>query len=386
MTLGTSSRAALHAAAWSLLAARGIAAQTTATMDVGVSTVRYDGFLASGAASLTPGATWTRPGATLIARGSYLRFESGHRSLQGLIAASLFTPPALLPDGLRGEVTVSGGGSSYADFASFWHATGEARLHFVAPGRGAWMGATAGRTSYGSAARPVAVAGIGGWARRGWLMLTASASRSFIGDTAYTDVESTAEVGAGAWGLHGSVGARISSRGGGHGVYGAGEATRALSHGIAVFVSGGRYPTDPVSGSVAGRYLTVGVRIRNPTPRRPPPLTWDPVQGGRAPAAADGEATLAPQIEIRPAGGRGVRLLVRAPGASSVELAADFTDWHPVMLERVMEEGAWQLLLPIASGLHRLNVRIDGGKWIAPAGTTRSDDEFGSEVGIVAVP
>ncbi|PYO74485.1 MAG: hypothetical protein DMD67_13490 [Gemmatimonadetes bacterium] len=149
-------------------------------------------------------------------------------------------------------------------------------------------------------------------------------------------------------------------------------------------MSGGRYPTDPVSGSVAGRYLTVGVRIRNPTPRRPP--TWDPVQRGRAPAAADGEATLAPQIEIRPAGDRGVRLLVRAPGASSVELAADFTDWHPVMLERVMEEGAWQLLLPVASGLHRLNVRIDGGKWIAPAGTTRSADEFGSEVGIVAVP
>lgn len=333
---------------------------------------------------MTPAATWTRPGATFIARGSYLRFESGHRSLQGLIAASLFTPPALLPDSWRGEVTVSGGGSSYADFASFWHATGEARLHVVGPGRGAWMGATAGRTSYGSAARPVAVAGIGGWARRGWLMLTASASRSFIGDTAYTDVESTADVGAGAWGLHGSVGARISSRGGGHGVYGAGEATRALSQRIALFVSGGRYPTDPVSGSVAGRYLTVGVRIRSPTPRRAP--TWDPVQRGRPPAAGDGEATLAPQIEIQPAGARGVRLLVRAPGASSVELAADFTDWHPVVLERVLEEGAWQLLLPVASGLHRLNVRIDGGKWIAPAGTTRSADEFGSEVGIVAVP
>ncbi|HYL55866.1 MAG TPA: glycogen-binding domain-containing protein [Gemmatimonadales bacterium] len=384
MTLGTRSRAALHAAAWSFVAARGIAAQTTASVDVGASTVRYDGFLASGAASVTPAAMWTRPGATLVARGSYLRFESGHRSLQGLIAASLFTPPALLPDSWRGEVTISGGGSSYADFASFWHATGEARLHFVGPGHGAWAGATAGRTSYGSAPRPVAVAGIGGWARRGWLMLTASASRSFIGDTAYTDVESTAEVGAGAWGLHGSVGARISSRGGGHGVYGAGEATRALSQHIAVFLSGGRYPTDPVSGSVAGRYLTVGVRIRNPTPRPPP--TWDPVPQGRPPAAADGEATLAPQIEIQPVGDRCVRLLVRAPGATSVELAADFTDWHPIVLERVAEEGAWQLLLPVASGFHRLNVRIDGGKWIAPAGTTRSADEFGSEVGIVAVP
>jgi hypothetical protein len=31
-------------------------------------------------------------------------------------------------------------------------------------------------------------------------------------------------------------------------------------------------------------------------------------------------------------------------------------------------------------------VRIDGGRWTAPAGTTRASDEFGGEVGIVAVP
>ena len=31
-------------------------------------------------------------------------------------------------------------------------------------------------------------------------------------------------------------------------------------------------------------------------------------------------------------------------------------------------------------------VRIDGGTWTVPAGTTRTADEFGGEVGIVAVP
>jgi len=31
-------------------------------------------------------------------------------------------------------------------------------------------------------------------------------------------------------------------------------------------------------------------------------------------------------------------------------------------------------------------VRIDAGMWTAPAGTTRAADEFGGEVGIVAVP
>ena len=383
MTPGTTSRAALLAAAWSLAVGRAVVAQTGGTVDVGLSTVRYDGFLASGAASVTPAARWERPGAALSLRGSYLRFESGHRSLQGLVAASLFTPPTLLPRGWRGELAVSGGGSTYADFASFWHATGEARLHLAASGGGAWVGGTAGRTSYGSAPRPVAVAAIGGWARRGWLTVTASAGRSFIGDTAYSDVVSTAELSAGAWGLTGSFGARISSRGGGHGVYGEAGATLTLSERIALFLSGGRYPTDPINGSVAGRYLTAGVRLRNVIPHHR--TTRDPLPLGRPPVSADGDPSSGPQLEMEPVSDGDVRLLLRAPAASSVELAADFTDWHPTALERV-GEGVWILVLHVASGVHRLNVRIDGGRWLAPAGTTRAADEFGGEVGIVAVP
>src|SRR5437016_5925440 len=161
--------AASLAAATSLLGARATA-QTTGTVDIGVSSVRYDGFLRSGAASLTPTLTWERPGATVTARGTYLRFESGRRSLQGLVAASLFTPPSFLPRRWRGDLSLFAGGSSYADFASFWHAPAEARLHFVAGGWGAWIGGTGRRTSYGRAPRPVAVGGVGAWAaRRSWL-------------------------------------------------------------------------------------------------------------------------------------------------------------------------------------------------------------------------
>src|SRR5438034_2856355 len=47
-------RTAALAAATSVFGVRASAAQTTATVDVGVSTVRYDGFLASAAGSLTP--------------------------------------------------------------------------------------------------------------------------------------------------------------------------------------------------------------------------------------------------------------------------------------------------------------------------------------------
>ena len=54
-------------------------------------------------------------------------------------------------------------------------------------------------------------------------------------------------------------------------------------------------------------------------------------------------------------------------------------------LERVAE-GVWEVVLRVASGMHRLNVRVDGGRWLAPAGTTHAADEFGGQVGMVAVP
>ena len=371
------------AAATSLCAVRAPAAQTTGTVDLGVSSVRYDGFLRSGAGSVTPALTWERPGAAITARGTYLRFESGRRSLQGLIAASLFTPPRWLPHHWRGELSLSAGGSSYADFASFWHATGDARVHFVAGGRGAWIGGTGGRTSYGSAPRPVAVAGVGVWARRSWVTVAASATRSLVGDTAYSDVASTIHASRGRVELDGSLAARVSSRGAGHGVYGEASTTLMLGERTALFVSGGRYPTDPVSGSVAGRYASAGLRLRTALPR--PRAIRDPLPLSRSPANGDGGAGVTARLEVQPAPDGTVRVVVHAPAAASVEVAGDFTDWQPVTLRRVGED-IWEEVLRIPSGVHRINVRVDGGRWTAPAGMARAQDEFGGEVGIVAVP
>ena len=374
---------AFLAAATSLVGVRAPAAQTTGTIDVGVSTVRYDGFLPSGAWSLTPALTWAGTGAAVTARGTYLRFESGRGSLQGLVAASLFTPPSLLPQRWRGELSLSGGGSSYADFASFWHATGEARLHFVAAGRGAWIGGTGGRTSYGGAPRPVAVVGVGLWAQRAQVTVAASATRSFVGDTTYSDLASTIHASAGRFELDASLAARVSSRGAGHGVHGEASATFTLGERAALFVSGGRYPTDPVSGSVAGRYASAGLRLRTALPR--PRAIRDPQPLMRSPANGDGGASFSARLEVRLAPDGTGRVVVHAPAAATVEVAGDFTDWQPVVLLRTGED-VWESELHISSGVHRVNVRIDGGRWIAPAGTTRAEDEFGGEVGIVAVP
>jgi len=89
-------------------------------------------------------------------------------------------------------------------------------------------------------------------------------------------------------------------------------------------------------------------------------------------------------LRIGPSRITGREILLRVPGARTVELAGDFTDWRPVELAPA-PGSEWRVVLPIVPGLHRLAVRIDGQAWQAPPGTRRVTSEFGSEVGEVAV-
>jgi hypothetical protein len=68
-----------------------------------------------------------------------------------------------------------------------------------------------------------------------------------------------------------------------------------------------------------------------------------------------------------------------------VELAGDFTDWEAREMVRADEE-TWVLRAPLARGLHRLNVRVDGGPWVVPAGITSTEDGFGGRVGLLVIP
>src|SRR6059058_2719042 len=258
--------AASVTAAWSLLSVRTAVAQMTGTVDLGVSTVHYDGFLPSGAAAVTPVLRWDRPAGMLTASGTYLRFESGHRSLQGLLAGSFLTPPAA--HAWLGEFAASAGASRYLDFASFWHVVAEARLHRLGAERGLWVGGTAGTTSYGTAPRPVIAADVGVWARRSEVTLRLAVNHAQVGDTTYTDLESSAHAGRGPVALEAKLGARVWSRGGGRGVYGEGSATIWVGGRTAFVISGGRYATDPISGSITGRYLSAALRVRTAAPRR----------------------------------------------------------------------------------------------------------------------
>src|SRR5205814_7018474 len=167
-----------------------LSAQVTANVEAGVSDVQYDGFLASAAGSLSPSMRWEHPRGRgfISARATYLQFQSGRHSLDGSINGSWFTP---LARHWRGELGAAAGASDYANIASFSHGQAEARLHLIDSDHGGWLGLTIGSTAFKRSSRPAAVVATGLWIFRGDKTMFASIDRSFVGDTAYSDLRAS---------------------------------------------------------------------------------------------------------------------------------------------------------------------------------------------------
>jgi hypothetical protein len=120
----------------------------------------------------------------------------------------------------------------------------------------------------------------------------------------------------------------------------------------------------------AAQMITVGVRIRGGDDRR---------DRARLRAATATEFRFVRDTVD------GLTISVRAPHAERVEIAADFTRWAPLSLEP-LPGGWWQLHTRTGSGMHRVSVRVDGGRWNAPPGLPPLGDEFGATAGILLVP
>jgi hypothetical protein len=187
-------------------------------------------------------------------------------------------------------------------------------------------------------------------------------------------LEVEARTGARSWtGLLEGAG---DSRGG---VYGELSIVVPVLDQLALTTSGGRYPSDPVRKVLAAKYLAAGLRLGSGRRRTPASGMIGPVSRTNTPRHEEGRAG---RLEIAATGSpRAVR--VRVPAARSVEVMADFTDWEPITLTLVAP-GLWEAQLSILPGVHRVNIRVDGGAWVAPSGTRLERSEFG-EVGIVVV-
>jgi hypothetical protein len=144
-------------------------------------------------------------------------------------------------------------------------------------------------------------------------------------------------------------------------------AVRAWQNGY-VTVSSGNQLADPVRGTPAWHFLSLGFRWAS-----------DEVDGrvirSRLGPAADGE---------RLADGR-VRIVINAPpSAKRVEVSGTFTGWEP--LELVPGPTGWTAVVSASPGSHQLQVRVDGRRWRVPANLPSVTDEFGQRAGLIILP
>jgi len=142
-----------------------------------------------------------------------------------------------------------------------------------------------------------------------------------------------------------------------------GSVSIALTPGLSLQGSAGRYPSSLLTGASGGRFASVGLLLRSGAPR-----SMRLPRPSRAPAVH-------PNM---------TRLSIRAPEATRVELAGDWNDWRPVPAQHAAN-GVWYADVALAPGEYRYAFRVDGGAWRVPDGAVTSDDGFGGKAAYVTV-
>jgi hypothetical protein len=270
----------------------------------------------------------------------------------------------------------------YADAPASGYGLLRGRLHVPGRAFGMWAGGGVGQSYAGAIDVGTIEVATGGWLVHRAVTATGSLTWGSAADSGFMDLTASARWRRGALEVNGTAMARMASAFGDDGLFGELLARLTLTRVIAAQVGAGSYPADPLRGALAGRWISAGFRVG----------IWPSRSGVEAPderlrASVRLPHPLppdAPELSLADAA-FGIRAItIQAPGAASVEVAGDFTDWQPVAL-RPVGAGAWRLDLALAAGVYRLNVRIDGGPWTVPRGATPQTDEFGSVVGLIVV-
>lgn len=367
--------------------------QVSASVDAGAATVTYDDFLNSRVTSITPTVRVENARALLVARSSFSRFESGNRSVQTSLAGSVVSPELFR---VRGELYGTAAVTRFARELAATNVFAAGRLHAATTSAGGWLGAGLGLVSQRTRLPDdVAQLDLGVWAREGPLTYTLTFQPTRVASLGYADALAGArwQGAVGELALSSGYRARAAATVPGVRAWVEGWASVWIGSRLALVGGTGVFPFDPIQGLPGGRYLSAALRIasrratvNDPALRAELLLPYEV----RRLRAARAEQFV---VEEREGGGRVLHLLV--PGAHRVELMGDFTDWTPVALVhapvkpsgRPPRESAdvWAVELVLAPGVHRVNVRIDGGPWVPPPGLSVVRDEFGGEVGLLVV-
>lgn len=361
-------------------ATRSSAQQVQSSLSLGSVGVRYANAVDATLITLTPALVLQSRRAFASGVGTFSRPTSGGWSSQGQLAGSLFTSSSA-PVAM--EFGGSVGGSTGSDGARTTQTQGVLRGHAGRAGRGAWIGAGAGRTWDGSAWTANRLGEIGAWLQFAAISFVASVTPTVAADTLrFTDaqlalrwraerVELDALVGS-RWGTGRLTGVDDP------GAWGNVSASVRVGPRVAVVASGGIYPLDLLQGFPSGRFASLGLRITGPG-------------SAAAPAAARSVSELAEERAMRRGitafrvrdHSAGVReLRVRAPTARLVEVLADFTGWSPVALTPE-PDGWWTLRVTLPAAAYEMNVRLDSGALSVPPSLAVRRDEFGGAVGVL---
>ena len=150
-----------------------------------------------------------------------------------------------------------------------------------------------------------------------------------------------------------------------------GTVTMWVAPRAAFVMGGGRQPSNPARGIPARTFGTVGMTLAYAPTKYSVPVT----EMNLARIAA---------FEAKPAAEGMQKIIVRVARVESVDVMGDFSDWSPLTMVRRGRD-LWELSVPITPGRHQINIRTDGGKWVAPPGLPRVNDMFSGEVGVLIV-
>jgi len=82
-----------------------------------------------------------------------------------------------------------------------------------------------------------------------------------------------------------------------------------------------------------------------------------------------------------------MQFILMAPSANSVSLVGDFTDWDAsrFKMERMSDDGAWSITVPLPPGRYEYQFEVDGQLRITDPTRPQASSDFGSANSVVTV-
>lgn len=356
------------------------AQRTNASIDVGGFALRYADTVNTGIAAVSPHVLLDWGSSIAEASGTFSQFLPGGWSTQGALSGSLFSP---VQGGFIGELGGFAGGSTHSDGTRTGEVLGNLRLHFQRATSEIFIGAAAGRTSFGDGSQRILLGEAGLSARFQEVDATLTVSRIALDSIKYTDTQLSLAWTRRSFDFEGVLGFRVGDQltdlGATARTWGSVSAAGWLTPHLAAVLSGGTYPIDPTQGFPGGRFLSASIRFALGNNRA------NLAKGTETlPNAVPADAPIVERFTSERSPTGDVTLRVSASRAQTVEVTGDFTKWTPVQLSPA-NPGWWAITLPLAPGKYQMNLRINGGSWVVPPGLLSMADEFGGSVGLLVV-